>query len=53
MLTDAECKNATCAPEKNRARLACVSDGPKAHKNGGQARFLDSRLESCLILQGK
>ena len=32
---------------------AVVSDGPKAHKNGGQARFLDSRLESCLILQGK
>ena len=23
MLTDAECKNATCPPEKNRARLAC------------------------------
>ena len=23
MLTDAECKNATCPPEKARARLAC------------------------------
>ncbi len=23
MLTDAECKNATCPPEKKRARLAC------------------------------
>lgn len=23
MLTDAECKNATCSPEKKRARLAC------------------------------
>ena len=23
MLTDAECKNATCPPEKPRARLAC------------------------------
>ena len=23
MLTDAECRNATCPPEKNRARLAC------------------------------
>ena len=23
MLTDAECKNATCPPGKNRARLAC------------------------------
>ena len=23
MLTDAECKNATCPPEKSRARLAC------------------------------
>ena len=23
MLTDAECKNATCPPDKNRARLAC------------------------------
>ena len=23
MLTDAECKNATCPPDKKRARLAC------------------------------
>ncbi len=23
MLTDVECKNATCPPDKNRARLAC------------------------------